>query len=83
MASHPYTLARDPYALASHPCALAAAPYLPGPLGALAPLQQQPRGQGNKYEEGVGWRLDGDYQMIKMHKFSVVKLLEFNKIKKM
>ena len=31
----------------------------------------------------MGWRLDGDYQMIKMHKFSVVKLLEFNKIKKM
>ena len=33
-------------------------------------------------QEGMGWRLDGDYQMIKMHKFSVVKLLEFNKIKK-
>ena len=55
-------------ALARHPCA-------------LAPLQQHPRGQENKFQEGVGWRLDGDYQMIKMHKFSVVKLLEFNKIK--
>ena len=69
-----------PWQVTPAPCATA--PCLPGPLGALAPLQQQPRGQGNKYKEGVGWRLDGDYQMIKMHKFSVVKLLEFNKILK-